>query len=80
MKKNRLFIFGRFPHYPQGILAAVGQFALMGIERGFDFLLRFGLELRVITLAKANHLRGLFYDFQLALWHDPSLAQGGDGV
>ena len=66
--KNRLFIVGRFTHDPHGILAAVGQFALMGIERGF--------ELRIIALAKANHRRGLSYDSQLALWHDLSLPQG----
>jgi hypothetical protein len=36
--------------------------------------------LRVTTLANANHRSGLFYDSQLALWHDLSLAQGGDGV
>jgi hypothetical protein len=78
--KNRLFIFGRFAHDPQRILAAVGQFALVGIECGFNFLLRFGLELQITAFANANHRCGLFYDSQLTLWHDLSLAQGGDGV
>ena len=77
--ENKLFIVGRFAHDPQGILAAVGQFALMGIERGLNFLLRFALKLRVTALANANHRRGLLYDSQLALWHNLSLAQGGDG-
>jgi hypothetical protein len=78
--KNRLFIFGRFAHDPQRILAAVGQFALVGIECGFNFLLRFGLELQVAAFANTEQWRGFFYDSQFALWHNPSLTQGGDGV
>jgi hypothetical protein len=68
--KNRLFIVGRFTHNPQGILAAVGQLALMDIERGFNFLLRLGLELRVAVFAYAEQWRSLFHDPKLALWHD----------
>jgi hypothetical protein len=78
--ENRLLILGRFAHDPQGILAAVGWFALMGIERGFDFLLRPGFELRVAAFAYTDNRWVMFYDPQLALWHDLSLAQGGDGV
>lgn len=43
--ENRLFIVGCFQHDPQGILTTVGQFALMGIERGFNCLLGIGLKL-----------------------------------
>ena len=78
--ENRLLIVGRFAHDPQGILATVGQFALMGIERDFNFPLKFGLELRVATFANSNHRRGLFYDSQLTIWHNLSLTQGRDGV
>ena len=77
---NRLFIFGRFAHDAQSVLAAVGQLALVGIERGFNFLLGIGPELRVATLAYAEEWRGLFYDPQLALWHSLSLAQARDGM
>jgi hypothetical protein len=77
---NRLFIVGCFAHDSQGILAAVGQFTLMGIERHFNFLLRFDLELRVTTVTNAHHWSGLAYDSQLALWHDLSLAQVGEGA
>jgi hypothetical protein len=76
--KNRLSIFGGFAHDPQGILTTIGQLAFVSIERGFNFLLGISFELRVATLAYGEERRGLFYDLQLALWHDPSLAQGGD--
>jgi hypothetical protein len=76
--KNRLLVFGRLSHDPQRILATVGQFALMGIERGFNFLLRLGLELRVAAFAYSDYRWVLFYDPQLALWHDLSLAHGRD--
>ena len=72
--RNRLLVLGRFAHDPQSILATVGQFALMGIERGFNFLLRFGLELRVAAFAYSDYRRVLFYDPQFARRHDCSLA------
>jgi hypothetical protein len=78
--KNSLFIVGCFAHNPQGILAAIGHFTLVAIKCGFNFLFKFAFELRVAAFAYAEEWRGLFHDPKLALWHDLSLAQGGDGV
>jgi hypothetical protein len=77
---NRLFIFGRFAHDTQRILAAIGQLALVGIECGLDGLLGFAPELGIASFAYAEHGRGLVHDPQLALWHDPSLAHAGEGA
>lgn len=76
--RNNLLIFGRLAHDPQSVLAAVCQLTLVSIERGFYFLFGLGFELRVAAFANAEQWRGLFYDPQLALWHDLSLAHGGD--
>jgi hypothetical protein len=78
--KNRLFIFGRFAHNSQRILAAVGQFALMRVERGYNFLVGFGLELQIAAFANTKQRRGFFYDSQTTLWHVLSLAHLERGV
>ncbi len=72
--KNRLFIFGRFAHDSQGILAAVGQFALMNIELCLNIGI---LKLSVAPFADANGWRSLLYNPQFALRHDCSLAHLG---
>ena len=78
--KNRLLVLGCFVHDPERILAAVGKFALVGVERRLDSLLGIGLELRIAAFANADYWRGLFDDPQLALWHDFSLAQSAGGA
>jgi len=66
-----LFIFRRFAHDPQGVLATVYQFALVGVE----FCLNIGIfELSVAPLAYADSWRRLFDDPQFALRHNRSLA------
>jgi hypothetical protein len=72
--KNRLFIFGSFADNPQGILAAIGQFALVGSEGILKGLLGITLELRIATLTNTEHRRGVSYDSEIVLWHDLSLA------
>jgi hypothetical protein len=72
--KNRLFIFGRFAHDPQSVLAAIACSALVSIECRLNSLLGIGLKLRVATFAHAEDRRSFSYDSQFALWHEPSLA------
>ncbi len=69
--ENRLFIVGCFAHDSQGILAAVGQFALMGIELYLNII---AFELGVAAFTYANGGRGLLHDPQFALLHNCSLA------
>ncbi|MGC2851386.1 MAG: hypothetical protein WB556_15480 [Candidatus Acidiferrum sp.] len=68
---NRLFIFGCFAHDSQRILAAVGQFALVGIELCLKVI---ALELGIASFAYADGRRTLLYDPQFAFWHVQSLA------
>ncbi len=68
--RNKLSVFDRFAHDPQGILAAVGRFAFVGIERRFNVSFGVSLKLGVATFAHADSWRDLFYYAQLALWHD----------
>ncbi len=72
--KSRLFIFGSFADDPQGILAAIGQFALVGSKGILKGLLRIALELRIATLTNTEHRRSVSCDSEIALWHDLSLA------
>jgi hypothetical protein len=72
--RNRLFIFGCFPHDSQSILTGVNQLALVGVKSGVDRPFRFGLKLEVAALANADHRRVWSYDSQFALRHDFSLA------
>jgi hypothetical protein len=71
---SRLFVFGRFAHDAEGILAAVYRFALMSIELS----LHVGIcELCGASLADAQNGPSVlsFYDPELSLRHDCSLAQ-----
>ena len=74
--RNSLLVFGRFAHYPQGVLTAVYRLALVGIELRLNVgcIRKAGLELSVAPFADADGRRAWFYDPQLALLHDCSLA------
>ncbi len=74
---KRLLVFCGFAHDPQGVLAAVHRFALMGIEPCLNIRIRnkqVGLELRIATFADSDEWRGAFHDPQLALGHVQSVA------
>jgi hypothetical protein len=74
--RNRLFIFGRFAHYPQGVFTAINRLALVSIK----LCLNIGtLKLRVATLAYADYWWAFFHDPQLALWHVLSLTHPDRG-
>lgn len=73
--RNRLFVFGRFFHDSQRVLAGVSQLALVTIKSGVDRMFRCAFELRIATFAHAHHWRSLFHDSQAAFWHESSLAQ-----
>jgi hypothetical protein len=75
-----LFPFRRLAHDPRGILAAICQLALMGIELGLhigfgvifeDFI---GMELRIAEFTDTEGNRSSFYDTQFPLLHGFSLA------
>ena len=69
--RNRLLVFGRFAHDPEGILAAVYRLAFVGVE----LCLKVGtLKLSVAPFADGDGRRGWFYDSQFALLHGFSLA------
>ena len=77
---KRLLAFRGLPHDPQGVLAAIYQFAFVGIELCvyfcfciiFDSLAR--MELRIATFADTKGNGSTFHDPQFALLHDCSLA------
>jgi hypothetical protein len=73
---NRLLIFGSFAHHAQGVLAAIGQLALVGVERGLDCLWGIALELGIAAFAYSEQGRLGIYDSQSAFSHAASLAHG----
>ena len=78
--RNRLLILCCLAHDPQGVLAAIHQFALVGIERRPEFGFRvifqglIGMELRIAAFADAKSHRRALYDPKIAFLHDRSLA------
>jgi hypothetical protein len=78
---NALLAFGRFAHDSQGVLTAVGQRALVGIELPLDRRLcvsSVGIsgELCVAPFADSEHrnIPDSLYDPKIALGHVRSLA------
>lgn len=71
---KQLLAFRGFAHDPQGVLTAVHQFALVGIERGEDRSQPIAFELGIAVLADTDKGRGALHDPQLAFLHDCSLA------
>jgi hypothetical protein len=80
-----LFAFRRFAHDPQGILTAVHQFTLVGIELvantsqsrvGICQRLGCHAELSIAAFTDSEHrdTPGMFYDPELAFGHVQSLA------
>jgi hypothetical protein len=65
---SRLLVFRSFAHDPQGVLAAVQLFALVGVKLYLHVL---ALELSATSFANT---KPLFHDPQFALRHDFSLA------
>lgn len=75
--RSKLLVFCCLTHDSQRVLAAVCGLALVGIKLrpNIDIWERFaGLELSIAAFADADSRRGLFYDPQLALLHNCSLA------
>ena len=68
---NRLFVFGRFTHDSQGVLAAVYRLALVGIK------LRLNIGILELSVAAFADAKTLFHDPQFALPHDFSPAHLG---
>ena len=79
---KQLFVFRGFAHDPQRVLTTVHQFALVGVERFFNFLLRAifgwlsGPDLGIAAFADSERRNVLEsqYDPEFAFWHVPSLA------
>jgi len=76
--RNKLFVFGRLAHDAKGILAAIHRLTLVTIKLRLKVALWIGivgLELGITPFADTDDRgRRYFYDPQLALWHDCSLA------
>jgi hypothetical protein len=82
---KRLFAFGGFADYPQSILAAVQRLARVGGKLLPDML----LSHHAVFIARHKGLTAMFtytshgvarfYDPQVALWHEHSLAHGWEG-
>ena len=74
--RNRLLVFGRFAHDPQGVLATVYRLALVGIKLLSNIKLcigQAGLELSIAAFTDADGGRAFLNDPQSALRHDCSL-------
>ena len=76
--RSKLFVLGCFTHDSQGVLAAIHELALVGVELLLDagFNRRsergHGAKLHVAILADAE-LRRFSHDPKFSLFHDPSL-------
>ena len=77
---SRLLVFCGLADDSQGVLAAVYEFALVGIERCLDFFLCViwrrvaRLKLRIAAFADAYSREWGLHDSQLTFLHDRSLA------
>lgn len=78
--RNRLLVFRGLAHDPQGVLTAVYGLALVGIERGSNFPLRFiqrwlaGFELRIASFADTEGREAALYQSESTVCHVQSLA------
>jgi hypothetical protein len=78
--RNRLLVLRCLTHDPQSILTAIYRLALVGIELrshfGFRIIFRglTGLKLKIATFTDADGNWSTFYEPQVALLHNCSLA------